>query len=98
MLKQQILSILQKTPRITRAELVAQTHASDRAVRHAIHELRWHGYRICSDTQTGGYWIGTPEEWNAFCLAQRKAAVSRMYRKTDEMSGQIVVQFVTNEV
>jgi len=69
--------------------MVILFHANDRAVRRAIHELRREGHRIISNPGRSGYWLGTAEEWDAFCDRERQAALSRMYRKTNEYNKQI---------
>jgi hypothetical protein len=63
----------------------------DRKVRNAIHDLRMKGYHICSDTEIGGYYLGTNTEWNLFCNSQRRRAINNFYRKADEIDGQIIL-------
>lgn len=72
-----------------RVILAALYDTTDRAVRKAIHELRRDGNRIISNPSRSGYWLGTAEEWDAFCDRERQAALSRMYRKTNEYNKQI---------
>ena len=72
-----------------RVVLTYQLDARDRAIRRAIHELRREGHRIISSPSRSGYWLGTAEEWDAFCDRERQAALSRMYRKTNEYNKQI---------
>lgn len=54
-----VLGALELTPlsRWSRAQLVAQTGLSDRAVRQAIRELRRGGIAVVSDSQASGYWL-----------------------------------------
>lgn len=77
-------------PTAAQRDVLAALHdTTDRAVRKAIHELRREGNRIISNPARSGYWLGTPEEWDAFCDRERQAALSRMYRKTNEHNKQI---------
>lgn len=43
----------------TRAELCDKLHCGERAVRRAVEELREYGYNIASNSETGGYWLGS---------------------------------------
>lgn len=64
--------------RISRHDLCAQIGYTDRSNRRAIHSLRRKGFPVCSDAD-GGYWLGTPVEWEEFREKERQAALSRMY-------------------
>jgi ABC-type oligopeptide transport system substrate-binding subunit len=77
--------------RVTREDLCNKTQMDDRKVRNAIHDLRMKGHHICSDTEIGGYYLGTNTEWNLFCNSQRRRAINNFYRKTDEIDGQIML-------
>jgi ABC-type oligopeptide transport system substrate-binding subunit len=80
--------------RVTRQDLCNKTQMDDRKVRNAIHDLRMKGHHICSDTEIGGYYLGTNTEWNLFCNSQRRRAINNFYRKTDEIDGQIDFTFI----
>lgn len=77
--------------RWTRKELEMAVGTSDRIIRRYIHELRRAGCRIVSDTDEGGYWLGTADEWNEFCDQQRRRALNNFYRKTYEDARQLVI-------
>jgi hypothetical protein len=80
--------------RVTREDLCNKTNFEDRTVRGIIHDLRMKGHHICSDTEIGGYYLGTNTEWNLFCNSQRRRAINNFYRKTDEIDGQIDFTFI----
>jgi ABC-type oligopeptide transport system substrate-binding subunit len=80
--------------RVTRQDLCNKTQMDDRKVRNAIHDLRMKGHHICSDTDIGGYYLGTNTEWNLFCNSQRRRAINNFYRKSDEIDGQIDFTFI----
>jgi hypothetical protein len=87
-----ILKALQDTSmehRMTRNVLCTLTQLNDRVLREKISELRRQGHYIVSDTSRKGYWLGTPQEWNAFCEQQRRRALSNFYKKTDEDDKQL---------
>lgn len=67
--------------RITRDLLCRQLETSDRSNRIVIRRLRKKGFLICSDFVNGGYWLGTPEEWNDWCDLQE----SWKYKKVEEL-------------
>lgn len=67
--------------RITRDLLCKQLGTSDRSNRVVIRRLRKKGFLICSDFINGGYWLGTPEEWNDWCDLQE----SWKYKKVEEL-------------
>jgi biotin operon repressor len=77
--------------RWTRSQLMVAVNRSDRYVRETIHALRREGCRIVSDTDEGGYWLGTPDEWNEFCDQQRRRALNNFYQKTYEDARQLVI-------
>ena len=64
----------------------------DRQFRKAIHNLRNAGYHIISNSAESGYWLGTDDEWNDFCDRERKAALSRLHRKTYENGRQLRIE------
>jgi len=80
--------------RVTREDLCNKTNFEDRTVRGIIRDLRMKGHHICSDTEIGGYYLGTNTEWNLFCNSQRRRAINNFYRKTDEIDGQIDLTFI----
>ena len=87
---QKVDKMLGCEPTLSQRDVLADLFdASDRAVRRSIHELRRDGNRIISNPARSGYWLGTAEEWDAFCDRERQAALSRMYRKTNEYNKQI---------
>lgn len=94
-MKKEIRTLIENSNgrRWTRKELEMAVGTSDRQIRMLIHNLRREGCRIVSDTDEGGYWLGTPEEWNAFCDQQRRRALANMYRKTDEDARQLVIAY-----
>lgn len=79
--------------RWSRQQLMDAVNLSDRNIRCIIHDLRRDGCRIVSDTDEGGYWLGTADEWNDFCDQQRRRALANMYRKTDEDARQLVIAY-----
>ena len=64
----------------------------DRKFRKAIHNLRNAGYHIISESSKSGFWLGTDDEWNAFCDRERKAALNRLHRKTWENGRQLRIE------
>ena len=64
----------------------------DRQFRKSIHQLRNAGYHIISESSKSGYWLGTDDEWNAFCDRERKAALNRLHRKTWENGRQLRIE------
>ena len=94
-MKKEIRTLIENSNgrRWSRTDLSLFLNMSDRMIRRTIHDLRREGCRIVSDTDEGGYWLGTPEEWNAFCDQQRRRALANMYRKTDEDARQLVIAY-----
>lgn len=92
-LKQEIRTLIENSEgrRWSRADLVLFFGISDRRIRRTIHDLRREGCRIVSDTDEGGYWLGTADEWNSFCDQQRRRALSNFYKKTYEDDRQLVI-------
>ena len=86
-----IANRINNTP-ISRAKLSEFCGYPDRTVRNAIHNLRNAGHHIISDPSKSGYWIGSDDEWNAFCDRERKAALSRLHRKTWESGRQLRIE------
>ncbi|NCU25099.1 hypothetical protein EOM86_00050 [Candidatus Nomurabacteria bacterium] len=71
--------------RVDRRTLARLTQLNDRVMREQIHDLRMKGHRIIGDTSSkGGYFMGTPAEWDAFCEQQRSRAINNFYRKSNE--------------
>ena len=66
----QVMSILKGGSRaepVKRKELVERTGLYDRSVRQIIKDLRQQGVRICTATDSGGYWIaGSESDYWAF--------------------------------
>lgn len=56
-----LLMVLTDKPQ-SRALLARKLGCSDRALRRAVRELRKEGHTVCSDSEMGGYWLGTDEE------------------------------------
>ena len=77
--------------RITRRALMRQLMLSDRHVRVLIEDLRYEGYKICSDSRHAVYYLGPSQEWNDFCDRERSAGLARMHRKTTEYDKQLVI-------
>lgn len=46
----------------SRKHLCIELGCSDRSLRMAIKELRDSGIPVCTDSETGGYWIGDEKE------------------------------------
>lgn len=56
-----VLNALTDKPK-TRQQLAQECGISDRSLRREIKRLRDNGYPICTNSQTGGYWIGNNKE------------------------------------
>lgn len=75
---------------ISRAELVKRTGYSDRHVRELIEQARRSGYRIVSNTGTGGYKMAeTGREWGEFVERERRRAVATFKKATGLPGAQI---------
>lgn len=75
---------------ISRAELVKLTGYTDRHVRELIEQARRAGYRIVSNTGTGGYKMAeTGREWGEFVERERRRAVATFKKATGLPSAQI---------
>ena len=70
--------------RVSRLMLAKEIETDDRAIRLSIHELRREGHWICTDTEFGGFYIGTAIQWDSFCEQQRRRAINNFYRKSNE--------------
>lgn len=92
-MKKEIRTLIENSNgrRWSRTDLSLFLNMSDRTIRRTIHDLRREGCRIVSDTDEGGYCLGTADEWNAFCDRERQAALSRLHRKTYENERQLVI-------
>ena len=75
----------------SRTVLVDATGLCDRTVRKQIAKLRREGHHIITSPH-GGYFIGTPEEWDAWVLKERRRGKSCMYKTCGEYDNQIGVQ------
>lgn len=87
-----ILSAYDADHHISRHMLYTVADCTDRAARASIHRLRNAGHHIISDPSQSGYWIGTDDEWNAFCDRERRAALNRLHRKTWENGRQLKIE------
>lgn len=75
---------------ISRAELVKITGYTDRHVRELIEQARRSGFRIVSNTGTGGYKMAADgKEWGEFVERERKRAIATFKRTTGIPEGQI---------
>lgn len=84
-----IINHTNRAKRLHRTGLALLLETDERTIRRAIRELRFAGCHICTDTVDGGYYQGTPEEWDSFCDQQRRRAVHNFYPKSKESPGQI---------
>ena len=88
----EILAAYDADHHISRVCLYLFAHCTDRAARVSMHRLRNAGYHIISDPSQSGYWMGTDDEWNAFCDRERQAALNRLHRKTWENGRQLKIE------
>lgn len=56
-----VLNALTEKPK-SRRQLASECGLSDRALRKEIKRLRDNGYPICSNSESGGYWIGREDD------------------------------------
>lgn len=56
-----VLNVLSDVPK-SRARLAYEARVTDRTLREEIRTLRENGYLVCSNSQRGGYWIGTESD------------------------------------
>lgn len=77
---------------ISRAELVRLTGYSDRHVRELIEQARRSGYRIVSNTGTGGYKMAeSGREWSEFVERERHRAVATFKKVTGLPEAQLTI-------
>lgn len=77
---------------ISRAELVRLTGCSDRHVRKLIEQARRSGYRIVSNTGTGGYKMAeSGGEWSEFVERERHRAVATFKKVTGLPEAQLTI-------
>ena len=56
-----VLNLLRTYPK-SRLQLAHEARVSDRRLRDEIRTLRENGYMVCSNSQSGGYWLGTDRD------------------------------------
>lgn len=77
---------------ISRAELVKLTGYTDRHVRELIEQARRCGYRIVSNTGTGGYKMAETEiEWKEFVERERHRAIATFKKVTGLPEAQLTI-------
>lgn len=77
---------------ISRAELVRLTGYTDRHVRELIEQARRSGYRIVSNTKTGGYKMAeTGREWSEFVERERHRAIATFKKVTGLPEAQLTI-------
>ena len=87
-----MLSIIEQATKerpATRKMLVERVGINDRAIRQNISKLRRKGHRIVNNTTKGGYYIGSPEEWDIWVARERKRAMSCFYKRSNEYDNQL---------
>lgn len=89
-----ILKIIQSADKerpATREMLVERLGISDRANRTNISRLRRKGHRIVNNIEKGGYYIGSPEEWDIWVEREARRAMSCFYSKSHVYDNQLEV-------
>ena len=76
----------------TREMLVVRLGISDRANRTNISRLRRKGHRIVNNIEKGGYYIGSPEEWDIWVAREERRAKSCFYKRSNEYDNQLEVE------
>lgn len=56
-----VLDLLSDKPK-SKYVLMLETGFTERAIRDMIRTLRENGYCVCSNSQTGGYWLGSEKD------------------------------------
>ena len=78
-----IVDLIPRDRWISRKELVRMTGMADRTVRHLIENARRAGYRIVSNTFSGGYKLAADgREWLDFVERERRRAIATFKKVT----------------
>ena len=92
----QILQMLSTKP-ISRYEIAAVLHISERAVRQHIETMRDNGAPICSNSTQGGYWLGNSADRH-HTAAEYRAKAYKMLHTASMLDGQVDGQIEMGEL
>ena len=94
-MRDKLLSALTGRPQ-TRESLCRKLNVTDRKLRRTVRELRLDGVPVCSNSKTGGYWLGSNKDTERMISEYRSRAAkmfeaARKMEEAVEREGQIDV-------